>query len=938
MADTTDEQPPPEFFPEQDEPADLMPDSDVDMGIETAIDIGAEEAPVLPEPTGTPAGAPAGVPPMARAPTAAGLKVPPHSLEAERSVLGGLMLSADAWFNVADKVSADEFYRANHQVIFAAMFALAEQNEPLDAVTLAEHLENKGQLEKAGGYAYLGELTEATPGATNVAAYATIVRERATLRRLISAANGIVERAFAPEGLDSSGLLNLAEQELFQISEGRLADSGPQRVGPILKTTVAKVQELFGSSSRITGVSTGFADLDTKTAGLQKSDLIIVAGRPSMGKTSFAMNLVEHAVMVDSGPVIVFSMEMASDQLVTRMISSLGGIDQTRLRTGDLKEEDWDRFTGAVSQLKDRKLFIDDTPALTPNDLRTRARRIAREHGALSMIMVDYLQLMRGSGQSDNRTGEISEISRSLKAIAKEMRCPVIALSQLNRALENRTDRRPVMADLRECVTGDTLVTLADGRRAPIETLVGQTPEVLAMSDDQKVVPAASDKVWAVGKRAVHKVTTASGRVFRATAKHRVYTGTGWNTVGALAAGDRLALGRTLPEPRETVHWPEARVALLGHLIGDGSYLKGQPLRYTTACEDCSALVSEAASSEFGVTVNRHAGRGNWHQLVLSGNGNRWHPAGVNLWLRELGIFDQRSHDKRVPEPVFQLSNAQIAIFLRHLWATDGCIHVREKGGSSRVYFATCGEGLARDVAALLLRIGIVARIRQTQQQHSLLYSVDVSGGADQLRFLDTVGAFGPRAEPAARLRALLQRQAANPNVETLPVAVFDRVRTVMRDRGISTRQMAALRGTSYGGAAHFSFAPSRATLANYAGLLEDDTLQRFAQSDLFWDRVVSIEPAGEEMVYDLTVPGPASWLADGLVSHNSGAIEQDADVILFIYRDEVYNEESPDKGTAEIIIGKQRNGPTGTVRLSFIGNLTKFGDLAPDRYNDFMQ
>ncbi len=381
----------------------------------------------------------------------AALKVPPHSVEAEQAVLGGLMLNNDAWFSVADIIAAKDFYRTQHQIIFEALAALANSNEPLDVVTLSEALTSRGLLDKAGGIAYLAELAESTPGASNVVAYASIVRERSTLRQLISAANKIAESAFQTQGRPSSELLDMAESEVFRIHEGRLRDGGPEAVAPLLTRAVERIERLFATRSPITGLPTGFDDLDRKTAGLQQSDLVIVAGRPSMGKSSLAMNLVEHALMTPGdGAILVFSMEMPADQLVTRMLSSLGRIDQTRMRTGDMHEDDWPRFTSAVSQLKDKKLFIDDTPALTPNDMRTRARRVSRNAGGLRMIVVDYLQLMRSNEKADNRTGEISEISRSLKAIAKEMRCPMVALSQLNRGLESRPNKRPLMSDLRE--------------------------------------------------------------------------------------------------------------------------------------------------------------------------------------------------------------------------------------------------------------------------------------------------------------------------------------------------------------------------------------------------------------------------------------------------------------------------------------------------------
>ena len=377
------------------------------------------------------------------------LKVPPHSMEAEQSVLGGLMLDDQSWFDLIEVVVATDFYRTQHQIIFDAMNELAADDAPLDAVTVSERLSSKGLLEKAGGISYLAELAESTPGASNVLAYGKIVRERSVLRQLIGAANQIADSAFTPDGRDTNTLLELAEQSVFQIAENRLKDSGPEKVAPLLIKAVEKVEFLHGSKGALMGQASGFTDLDRMTTCWQASDLVIVAARPSMGKTAFAVNMVEHAVMT-GGSVLVFSMEMPSEQIVMRMLSSLGRIDQTRLRTGDLKDEDWDRFASAVSQLKDKRLYIDDTAALTPGEVRSRARRVARETGGLDLVMVDYLQLMRTANESENRATEISEISRSLKALAKEMKCPVVALSQLNRQLESRPDKRPMNSDLRE--------------------------------------------------------------------------------------------------------------------------------------------------------------------------------------------------------------------------------------------------------------------------------------------------------------------------------------------------------------------------------------------------------------------------------------------------------------------------------------------------------
>jgi replicative DNA helicase len=379
------------------------------------------------------------------------IKMQPHSIEAEQSVLGGLLLSADAWDAVAESVSDRDFYRADHRLIFRQIARLAEASDPVDVITVADKLQASGELEAAGGLPYLAELAQNTPSASNIRAYGQVVRERASLRKLIEAAQDIADSGFNPEGRTSDQLIDEAERLIMQISEEGPKSGGPQDVNPLLKSALARIEELFTSGGDITGLSTGFTDLDNMTSGLQPSDLVIVAGRPSMGKTSFAMNLVENAVLGQDKPILVFSMEMPAEQLVIRMLSSIGRINQTRIRNGKLEQEDWPKLSTAVNKLKDVRLFIDDTPALSPTELRTRARRVARENGGeLGMIMVDYMQLMQIAGSSEGRTAEISEISRNLKAIAKEFACPMVALSQLNRSLEQRPNKRPVNSDLRE--------------------------------------------------------------------------------------------------------------------------------------------------------------------------------------------------------------------------------------------------------------------------------------------------------------------------------------------------------------------------------------------------------------------------------------------------------------------------------------------------------
>ena len=380
----------------------------------------------------------------------AALKVPPHSIEAEQSVLGGLLLESQAWDLVSDRLVDEDFYRQDHRLIYQAIRRVYDQGRPCDLITVAESLEQSEELDRAGGMAYLGLLAGGVASAVNIAAYADIVRERAIARHLIDVGSHIAESGFHPQGRPIAELLDEAEARVFEIAErGARARSGFASIKDLLPTVVERLDALYRSGVAMTGVSTGFTDLDRMTSGMHPAEMIIVAGRPSMGKTSFAMNMVESVAIRARQPVAVFSMEMPAEQLALRMISSLGRVDAHRVRTGQLHDDDWPRVTSAVTLLGESGIFIDDTPSLSPLDLRARARRLKRQHG-LGLIVVDYLQLMQVPGARDNRVLEISEISRSLKALAKELSVPVIALSQLNRSLETRPNKRPVMSDLRE--------------------------------------------------------------------------------------------------------------------------------------------------------------------------------------------------------------------------------------------------------------------------------------------------------------------------------------------------------------------------------------------------------------------------------------------------------------------------------------------------------
>lgn len=571
-------------------------------------------------------------------------------------MLGALMVAPNLIAGVTEVLQPQHFYRPAHQIVYEAIADLYARGQPVDPITVAEELSNRARLDEVGGRAYIHSLVSAVPAATNARYYAEIVRENYLLRSLIEVGSQIADMGYRREGSPPE-LIDRAEQMVFDIAQAR--SSGEfSPIGEVISESFAELERIMSEGRRTSGVETGFRRVDDIITGLQPANLIILAARPSMGKTAFALNVARNVAVNQGKGVAIFSLEMSKMELVQRMMCSEARVDSHRLRHGQLQAAEWSKLTAACTPLFTAPLWIDDSASVNLMEIRAKSRRLKAREKNLGLIIVDYLQLMVGDAAAENRQQEISRISRGLKILARDLGVPVLALSQLSRQVEQRSGNRPMLSDLRECVVGDTPVLLADGRPKFIRDLVGTQPQVLAVSAEGRLVAARSDRVWYVGRRPVFAVRLASGRSLRATGRHR--------------------------------------------LLGTGGYVRVEDLR----------------------------------------------PGGP--------------------------------------------------------------------------------------------------GGAAVLSWSDLSA------------------------------------------------------GTHAGGGA-------------------------------FWDRVVHIEPCGEEEVFDLTVPGPANWLADGVVSHNSGAIEQDADVVLFIYRDEVYNRDSPDKGTAEIIVGKQRNGPIGECRLAFIQNYTRFADLPGD-------
>jgi replicative DNA helicase len=651
--------------------------------------------------------------------------------------------------------------------------------------------------------------------------------------------------------------------------------------------------------------------------------------------STLALDLARAASVKAGLTAVIFSLEMSRNEITMRLLSAEARVSLHSMRTGQMGEEDWTRLARRMSEVVDAPLFIDDSPNMSMMEIRAKCRRLKQRHD-LRLVIIDYLQLMSSPKRVENRQQEVSDMSRSLKLLAKELDVPVIAVAQLNRGPEQRTDKRPLLADLREsgCVTLGTRILRADtGSEITFGELITSGERdipVWSLDDRLRLIPRTLTHAFPSGTKEVFRVHLRSGREVEATANHPFLTYEGWRPLGELTAGSRVAVPRIVPEPLVLSDLPDPEIILLGHLIGDGSFVRNQPIRYASKDEANLATVA-AAAKHFGITAVRddhEAARCTSLRLPSPYHLTHGKRNPVAAWLDSLGLFGLRSHEKFIPKGIFSLPKPKLALFLRHLWATDGCVWWDAKVGQARIYYASTSRQLVDDVAQLLLRFNVMTRVKETRKgDHRPCYDLYIYGSENQLRFLDAIGVHGDRGAMASLCQQMLRPLRVNTNLDTVPREVWARVRSVLQEREMTHRQFSAALGTQFCGSTLWKRAPSRARLAKVAAVLDDADLEMVATNDVFWDEIASIASLGEQCVYDATVPGTSNFIANGISLHNS--IEQDSDVVILLHREDAYEPESPRAGEADLIVAKHRNGPTATVTVAFQGHYSRFADMA---------
>lgn len=863
---------------------------------------------------------------------------PPQDIAAEQSVLGGMLLSKDAIADVVEVLRPGDFYRPAHQAIYDCILDLYGRGEPADPITVSAELERRGELTRVGGAPYLHTLIATVPTAANAGYYARIVAEKAILRRLVEAGTRIVQYGYGADnndGGDINEVVDRAQSAIYEVTERRTSEDYVA-LEELLQPTMDEIDAIASRGGVSLGIPTGFTDLDEVTNGLHPGQMIIIAARPGVGKSTLGLDFARSCSIKHGMTSAIFSLEMSRTEIVMRMLSAEAKIRLADMRGGRMTDDDWTRLARRMSEISEAPLFIDDSPNLTMMEIRAKARRL-KQRNDLKLVVVDYMQLMTSGKRVESRQQEVSEFSRQLKLLAKELEVPVVAISQLNRGPEQRTDKRPMLADLREsgCLTAATRLLRADtGAEVSFGELMrtGERPIVWSLDERMRLVARPITNVFSSGVKKVFKVRLASGREIEATGNHPMLTVDGWSPLRQLSIGSRVAVPRRTPEPLAIEPLPQAEVIMLAHLLGDGSFVKRQPIRYASTDEENLRAVSDAAK-HFGVTAVRDeytAARVTTLRLPAPYHLTHGKRNPIAAWLDELGLFGLRSHEKFVPERIFSLPKEQIALFLRHIWATDGSVGWDETAGQARLYYATTSRRLADDIVRLLARIDVFARIKRTTKSgYRVCYHVLVYGAENQLAFLEQAGCHGARALRAEVAKNKLRAITGNTNLDTVPKEVWSRVRELLSVRSMTHRDFAERMDTPFCGSTMWKHAPSRTRLAKAAAVLNDAELDMLATNDVFWDEIVEITSLGEQQVYDATVDQTHNFVANGIVLHNS--LEQDADMVMLIHRPDAWERDDPRAGEADLILAKHRAGPTSTISVAHQLHYSRFTDLAHD-------
>lgn len=850
----------------------------------------------------------------------------PCNIEAERAVLGSIMLDSETLFVVAKLLKAEDFFREQHQWLYQIMLDLSEADKPINFVTVVDALEKKKLLIEIGGPAFITDLIDHTVSSYDAEHYAQIVYEDSVRRKMIGASGNIAKLAY-DRSVDIPTLLSKADRSVSDL--GKRDQGNSKSLGESIASVVNRIDYMSNNPGMLLGIPTGFSGLDRMLNGLQRSDLIIVAGRPGMGKSTFAINIGMNAAKRYNCNVAIFSLEMSTEQLTFKLLSAETGVDVNRLRRGDVNEDEWQMIMEASNLMSKTPLILDDSPGMTMAYIRGKARQLMREQG-VDLIIIDYLQLATDGGaidRSGNREQEVSRISRSLKALARELNIPVIALSQLSRSVESRSDKRPMLSDLRECVVGDTLLTdSSTGKQVKIKD-AKPGMMILGMSQNQKILPYRVNDVWATGVKKVYTLTTRTGRSITASGNHPFLTADGWKRLDELKDDDVIATSTAAPIMRDMSERADL-CRLLGYMAGNGTYQKLRCIGYCSSDQESLEDLLGIVKDRFPNLVWRERERtakyadGYFASLYENGYGKPGGNPMIN-WFKEIMAHGHRDSDKCVPDFVFEAGYTGAKEFISGYLATDGC--VKKHGVRWSIHFDTTSLQLARDVQALLLRLNVVATIgngTMNTKSTKPIYRLQILQYAqNMLAFVNQVEVRGRKGVLLKQIPAELPTEIHGASAFGLPKFVSKIMSNTSRSANLSTDQLWIDQGKS----------PNRMSCLRIAKATHDPVLDMWARSDLLWETIRSIEPAGEEETYDINVECE-NFVANGIVAHNSGSLEQDADIVIFLYRDDYYNEDSDKPNIADVIIAKHRLGSTGSVPLFFRKEVGVFRDLEIER------